>query len=65
MNKHPRKNLRLRSETIKHLQSAELAHVAGGATIFTIGTCAGCPTNLTCTSLDCTTRATNTCPQEP
>jgi len=62
MNKHARKPLHIRGETIRNLDSFDLAHAVGGATIFTIGTCAGCPTNLACTSLRCTGRSSNGCP---
>ena len=53
MNKKTDRKLWLNRETLRQLQTYELRIVVGGETVFTIGTCAGCPTNLTCTSGDC------------
>jgi hypothetical protein len=53
MNKKTDGRLKLNRETLRQLQADDLRSVVGGETVFTIGTCGGCPTNLTCTSRDC------------
>lgn len=54
MNNPTKRTLKLNRESIRNLQSSELAHIGGGgATMPTIYTCGGCPTNLGCTTNKC------------
>ena len=53
MKKKTGRRLQLNRETLRQLRADDLRIVVGGDTVFTIGTCGGCPTNLTCTSRDC------------
>jgi hypothetical protein len=52
--KQTKRTLKLNRETIRNLQSNQLAGVVGGgATMPTIYTCGGCPTNFECTTVKC------------